>query len=179
MQSTTSLTPDSPSYSRGLASETSSVTPSTLKQTLSSDTMTSTGNLLPSGESSNAGFRAAEAYVRPAPIAVHGDILAFGFDLRNCIFNLTLTAPTSTRETAPTEIFLPEWHFPSAGTSVEVSGGKWTIDEVDEKQTLRWWHAEGDQRITVKGVKKKMGGALAEEDDGYLKQYQQQLCSLM
>lgn len=141
--------------------------------------MTSTGNKVPKMDFENAGFRAAEAYVRPAPIAVHGDVVSFGFDLRNCVFTLNLSGPTSTKETAPTEIFLPEWHFPNTGTSVEVTGGKWTISIIDEKQTLRWWHAEGEQKITVKGVRQKLGTiAGADDEDGYLRQYQR-MCSAM
>jgi hypothetical protein len=126
------------------------------------------------------GFRAAEAFVRPAPIAVHGSVVAFGFDLRNCTFTLSLTAPSSTKETAPTEIFLPAWHFPASATSVEVSGGKWAISTIDDKQTLRWWHAEGEQKITVKGLKQKLGMiAGTDDEDGYLRQYQQQICPAM
>lgn len=140
--------------------------------------MTSTGNNVGEMEFETGGFRAAEAYVRPAPIAVHGNVVAFGFDLRNCVFTLSLSAETSTKETAPTEIFLPEWHFPSSGTSVAVSGGKWAISIVEDKQTLRWWHAEGEQKITIKGVKQKLG-LLAEDEDGYYLRQYQELCPAM
>jgi hypothetical protein len=44
-----------------------------------------------------------------------------------------------------------------------------------EQQVLRWWHGEGEQRITVRGVKRPRGaGALGKEqddNDGYLRQY--------
>jgi len=178
MQSTTSLNPESPSYSQSLTSEVSTVTPSNLTQTLTTDTMTSKTVL--ENDFEKGGFRAAEAFVRPAPINIHGILVGFGFDLRNCTFTLNLTAPTSTKETAPTEIFLPEWHFPGNDTSVEVSGGKWAISIIDDKQTLRWWHAEGEQKITVKGLKQKLGMiAGTDDDDGYLRQYQQQICPAM
>jgi hypothetical protein len=40
---------------------------------------------------------------------------------------------------------------------------------------LRWWHGEGEQKISVRGVKRPRGaGALGSEqddNDGYLKQY--------
>jgi hypothetical protein len=131
-----------------------------------------------------AGLRAAEAFIRPAPFAAHGDISSYVFDLKNCTFRIALTAPSSTAEDAPTTVFLPEFHFPSGQTSVEVSGGKWTIvsEETDGalQQTLRWWHAEGEQHITVKGVVRKPGSALGtEEDEGYLAQCQKQSCAVM
>lgn len=141
--------------------------------------MTSTGNKVPESDLERAGYRAAEAYIRPAPVAVHGIVTSFGFDLRNCVFTLTLNAPTSTREAAPTEIFLPEWHFPGNAMSVEVTGGKWAISVINDQQTLRWWHAEGPQKITVKGVKQRLGTIWTSDDDeSYLRQYQQQ-CSMM
>ena len=80
--------------------------------------------------------------------------------------------------------YLPEFHFPSGQTSVEVSGGKWTISSEETngalQQTLRWWHAEGEQSMTVKGVVRKPGSALGtEEDEGYLQQCQKQTCAVM
>lgn len=130
------------------------------------------------------GLRAAEAFIRPTPVAVHGDLTTYGFDLKTSTFKLTLSAPSSTGEDAPTICFLPEFHFPSGQTSVEVSGGKWTIksEETDGAllQILRWWHAEGDQTLTVKGVVRKSGTAIGmEEDEGYLQQCQRQACAVM
>lgn len=121
------------------------------------------------------GLRAAEAFVRPTPVATHGNVSSFGFDLRNCSFRLALSAPSSTREDAPTIVYLPEFHFPSGQTSAEVSGGKWTISSEETngaaRQMLRWWHAEGEQTMTVKGAVRKQGAALGvEEDEGYLQQ---------
>ncbi len=101
-------------------------------------------------------FRAAEAYVRPTPVATHGDIVSYGFDLRNCEFKFALNAPSSTSEDAPTEIFLPEYHFPPENVIVDVSGGKWTIgmEQVGgvSVQIMKWWHAEGDQTLSVRGM---------------------------
>lgn len=81
-------------------------------------------------------------------------------------------------------VFLPEFHFPTGQTTVEVSGGKWTIttEESDGtlQQILRWWHAEGDQTLTVKGVVRKQGAPRnMDEDEGYLQQCQRQACSVM
>ncbi|KAJ9647076.1 endo-1,4-beta-glucanase [Coniosporium tulheliwenetii] len=170
-ESRNSLDPNSPSYSQSQLSRISSITPSNLKQALSGENMTSTGSKPPSDKPDKPGYRAAEAFVRPTPIATHGDLLTHGFDLRNCIFRLSLTAKTPTQDDAPTEIFLPEHHFPQGRNTIEVSGGKWTISveegEGCETQRLRWWHGEGDQHITIKGVRRKTGTVLgAEEEEG-------------
>ena len=130
------------------------------------------------------GLRAAEAFVRPTPVASHSDIKSFGFDLKSCTFKLAVSAPTPTKEGAPTIIFLPEFHFPTGETTVEVSGGKWTIKIENSsgasQQILRWWHAEGDQHLMVKGVVRKQGSPLGvEEDEGYLAQCQKQACAVM
>jgi len=123
--------------------------------------------------SSNPGLRAAEAFVRPSPIATHGNVIKYGFDLRNCTFSFTLAAESATREDLPTEIYLPDYHFPAGQTTVEVTGGRWSIDvtDVDSQpmQTMRWWHGEGEQTITIKGVKRKAGATSgdADEEAGY------------
>lgn len=134
-------------------------------------------------EISNApGFRAAEAYVRPSPIATVGTILQSGFDLQNCIFTFKLKALESTTDDKPTEIVLPEFHFPKDKCEVEVSSGKWAIGTDDQDggliQILKWWHVEGEQTMKVTGVKRaqQMG---REDEEGYLDQCQQSKCSLM
>jgi hypothetical protein len=169
----------SPSFSRAQSTDTLSITPSNLKKTVTEERMTTRRM-----DGDVRGLRAAEAFIRPAPVAVHGDISSYVFDLRNCLFKLALSAPSSTAEYAPTTVYLPEFHFPSGQTSVEVTGGKWTISSEEAngalQQTLRWWHAEGDQNITVKGVVRKAGSAVdAEEDEGYLQQCQKQNCAVM
>ncbi|KIH89001.1 glycoside hydrolase family 5 [Sporothrix brasiliensis 5110] len=59
-------------------------------ETTANDGNTNTvGSSNSSPELSNApGFRAAEAYVRPAPIATSGEIAEYGFNLRQAEFNL-------------------------------------------------------------------------------------------
>jgi hypothetical protein len=139
------------------------------------------------GEGDVAGLRAAEAFIRPAPVAVHGSITSYVFLLQTCTYKLNLTAPSSTSEHVPTIVFLPEFHFPSGQTQVEVSGGKWTITADEDEanggtrmQMLRWWHAEGEQTISVKGVVRKPGALVGtEEDEGYLAQCQRQNCGVM
>lgn len=119
------------------------------------------------------GLRAAEAFLRPSPIATHGDVLTYGFDLKSATFTFSLSASSKTSDDAPTEIFLPDFHFPSGKTHVEVSGGKWIIDtrDVDGEgmQWMRWWHAEGEQHMKVTGVVRKAGQStsVADEEYGY------------
>lgn len=168
-----SYNPDSPSYSEGRSSGATSVDPSMLKRTLSVDQMsTSRASSL---KSEGVGLRAAEAYVRPTQVVTHGTVVSHGFDLKNCTFRLTLSAPSSTSEDAPTEVFLPEYHFPQGKTEVEVLGGKWKIS-VDgrpgaSQQILRWWHAAGEQRLTVKGVRRRQGTPIGSKDEeSYLDQ---------
>ncbi|KAI9658115.1 MAG: hypothetical protein M1829_006841 [Trizodia sp. TS-e1964] len=165
--------------------EMSRVSPSNLRETLTTPSITS----LPSTknpELTNApGYRAAEAYVRPSPITTVGQIKSHGFDLRNTHFSLTLTTPNATKEEAPTEIFLPEFHFAPDNIHVQVSGGKWELTVADgfdgPLQTLRWWHAEGEQSLSVAAIvkRKQALGQAAEGDDGYLEQCQQNSCMVM
>ncbi|KAJ9660936.1 hypothetical protein H2198_002281 [Neophaeococcomyces mojaviensis] len=121
------------------------------------------------------GLRAAEAFIRPSPIATHGDVVKYGFDLKNATFTFSLTAPSRTPDDAPTEIFLPDFHFPSGQTKVDVSGGKWMIETRIVNgvgmQWMQWWHAEGEQTIKVTGVVRKNNGTSttspADEEYGY------------
>ena len=134
--------------------------------------------------STTAGLRAAEAFVRPSPIATHGNVQRWEFDLKDCTFTFTLDADSVTPEQFPTEIYLPDWHFPPGKTDAVVSGGRYSVDAVDvdpkdpdagQMQILRWWHGVGEQNVTVKGVKRKIGvpdpegGPYGAEDEpGYL-----------
>lgn len=133
--------------------------------------------------SNTPGHRAAEAYIRPYPTVTAGDVTSYGFDLNTCVFTLSLRAPSPTKQEAPTEIFLPEYHFPSQSTEVEPSGGKWTISleggDEDKIQTLRWWHGEGDQTITIKGLVQRHGKVVDNEDQSYLGQFWQMGCLTM
>jgi hypothetical protein len=87
--------------------------------------------------------------------------------------------------TAPTEIYLPDFHFPESNLVVTVSGGKWDIDNQDiqgvKLQHLRWWHGEGEQDIKIEGLKRKPGEIAnpAGEDVSYLEQCQKGQCLMM
>jgi hypothetical protein len=81
-------------------------------------------------------------------------------------------------------VFLPDFHFPSDRVAVEVTGGKWTVTSEDVQggvvQKLRWWHAEGEQRVKISGQVRRMGAMVGrEEEEGYLEQCQQTRCALM
>ncbi|KAF8476048.1 glycoside hydrolase superfamily [Kalaharituber pfeilii] len=97
-----------------------------------------------------AGSRAAEAFIRPAPVYTAGRIMKYGFDLSRVTFELKLDAAESTQENAPTEIFVPPLHFPKNLMTVKVSGGKYEYDE--QTRILKWWHNEGEQSIKIVGV---------------------------
>ena len=130
------------------------------------------------------GYRAAEAYVRPSPIVTNNRVMASNFDLRNCVFTFTLDCEQEATKDVPTEIFLPEFHFPQNDVHVEVSSGKWTISVDDHDggmiQILRWIHGAGKQTLTVEGVQRRQGMALGkEEEEGYLEQCRQSNCTLM
>lgn len=164
-------------------SDESTVNPGNLKASLKTPSISSKVTDAPPELTNAPGFRAAEAYVRPSPIAAAGKIHSYGFDLRNCIFNLRLRAHKAGSEDTPTEIFLPEFHFPKDKCEIEVSSGKWTIstDDMDGGmiQILRWWHVEGDHTLKVRGVQRQNMALGKEEEEGYLDQCQQSKCSVM
>ncbi|KAL8833455.1 MAG: hypothetical protein Q9170_004264 [Blastenia crenularia] len=183
--STVSVDRSSPAYSESRSNNNSPVSPRNLRQTLSTPSLSSQKSNTSAVLGSNPGYRAAEAYVRPSPIATVGNVVSSGFDLRNCVFSMTLECEEAATEDAPTEIFLPEYHFPRDGTGVEVSSGKWTIsvDDADGGmiQRLRWWHDQGKQSLTAKGVKTRQGIPLGQEAEapGYLEQCRQSGCVIM
>lgn len=170
-------------------STSSQVTPKNLKSALRPHHFT-TKQKSPSPPelSTNPGLRAAEAYVRPSPLHTVGSVVKYGFDLRNCVFTLTLDAPVAATEDIPTLVYLPEYHFPANRLTIEVTSGTWKLmtGEGDEtpKNMLKWLHKEGEQKMTVKGVKRKTGVMSQdqeEEDSGYFAAMRQlaQSCVVM
>lgn len=183
-QASVSVDQRSPSFSQSRSTSRSPTDPGNLRDTLKTPSIVSQRSQTPPEIGSTPGFRAAEAYVRPSPIATVGKIASYGFDLRNASFNITLDCRDAATEAVPTEIFLPEFHFPRDSTGVEVSSGKWTIsvDDADGAliQRLRWQHGAGKQSMTVKGVQRRQGMALGkEEEEDYYEQCKQTGCSLM
>lgn len=138
------------------------------------------------------GYRAAEAYVRPSPVAVVGDIKHYVFDLKTCTFTVSIrpTSKVADAKEQPSVFFLPEFHFPRDGCVVETSGGKWEITADDgEVQRLRWWNGglgASEQTLKVVGVARSMntgtGGEGDREEAGYYDQVSNwiaQGCSVM
>lgn len=122
-----------------------------------------------------SGYRAVEAVVRPAPVAVVGDITHYVFDLKTCTFTLSLRSARDTTPDEPSVFFLPELHFPRDGCTVETSGGRWEItSDEGEVQWLRWWHGRGEQNVKVVGVPRRLnageGGGGEGEEAGYYDQ---------
>ncbi|BDD62413.1 hypothetical protein MPDQ_001011 [Monascus purpureus] len=160
------------------------VGPQNLKHALASPSISSDCSQM--SDKDKLGYRAAEAYIRPSPVYTNGKRLSHGFDLRNCTFTLSLVAREPTSEDAPTEIYLPDFHFPDSSTVVAVSDGKWTLDreEVNSVKLLRlkWWHGKGNQDIKIQGLKRKPGefaNPRGSEDVSYLEQCQRGGCSVM
>ncbi|KAL9114114.1 MAG: hypothetical protein Q9227_001886 [Pyrenula ochraceoflavens] len=183
-ESTISLSPASPSFSHSRSETNSPVTPSNVKDTLKTPSIMTQKSSTSAEIGANPGLRAADAFVRPSPWATNGNVMKYGFDMKNCTFTLSLEADKPTVEGYPTTVFLPEYHFPRTKTRVEVSGGKWTIDlqNIDggSLQTFQWWHGQGTQELTIRGVKRKQGAPVeAEEDEGYYEQCRQGGCAIM
>lgn len=108
---------------------------------------------------------------------ISGTQTSYGFDLRTCVFHLSLVSSAPTSDTEPTTIFLPEYHFPRDQVNVEVSGGKWEISTDDEErawiQKFRWWHGEGKHDLKITGLVRphnNLNGSA--EEAGYLEQCQ-------
>ncbi|KAK1590199.1 family 5 glycoside hydrolase [Colletotrichum navitas] len=172
------------SVSRDVPDE-STVTPQNLQSNITNPSISSAPSKDPE-LTSVPGLRAAEAFVRPSPWVVAGDVLQYGFDLRTCSFTLKLKASAPPSEAAPTVVFLPEFHYPQDRCTVEVSSGKWSISMDDEEgslvQKLKWWHADGVQTLKVTGLVRQHNVVEgSEEDIGYLEQCQKNYanCSVM
>ena len=174
----------SPSYSSSHSHNSNQqISPRNLKDAIKAPSISSQVSQL---DEARLGYRAAEAYLRPSPIVTNGLVSEYVFDLRNCSFSMSLVGNRAiSGQDTPTEIFLPEFHFPETHTEVNISSGEWLIDHVELRdvrvQRLRWWHPEGDQSIKILGVKRK-GGALAApsaEDVSYLEQCQTSGCIVM
>ncbi|KAK7393973.1 hypothetical protein QQX98_013244 [Neonectria punicea] len=184
-QSTTNLAKTSTSPG-GDAADDRTVTPNNLKQTLTTPSISSMPSTKDPELTNAPGYRAAEAYVRPTPTVVYGDIISSGFNLRQCTFELKLSAPKAAPEDTPTIVFLPDYHYPKDQCEVVVSSGKWELSTDDDEgtmlQRLKWWHLEGEQTIKISGlVRKHNAPEGSAEDVGYLEQCQKGYggCSVM
>ncbi|KAI1339880.1 glycoside hydrolase family 5 protein [Xylariaceae sp. FL0016] len=154
-----------------------SVTPSNLKRTMTNPSISSAPPS-PNPELTNApGYRAAEAYVRPAPIGINGSLVDYRFDLKTCEFTLDIIGRKAADEDQITTIFLPDYHFPKEQCTISVTSGKWEISTDDDErawvQKLRWWHGEGKQSLKVTGLVRPHNALSGTaEEAGYLEQCQ-------
>ena len=74
--------------------------------------------------------------MRPYPARIAGELLEMSFDSQRKVFRLVFRHDPQIY--APTEIFLPNLHYP-AGVQVEVSDGRWKHHS--EHQALIYAHA--------------------------------------
>ncbi|KAI0475502.1 glycoside hydrolase family 5 protein [Xylariaceae sp. FL0804] len=167
-----------PAGSRLETDNETSVNPSNLKRTMTNPSITSKQPSTNPELTNAPGYRAAEAYVRPAPSVVNGTITDYGFDLKTCQFKLDIQGSKPPSDDAVTTIILPEYHFPKEQSTIAVSSGKWEVSTDDEERTwvqrLRWWHGEGKQTIRVTGVVRPHNTpAGTAEEAGYLEQCEQ------
>ncbi|KAG5970136.1 hypothetical protein E4U58_000669 [Claviceps cyperi] len=154
------------------------ITPENLQHTLASPSISSNRSAKDPELTNAPGFRGADAFIRPTPTAVAGNVSYTGFDLRRCVYELKIRASKAAKETAPTTVFVPEFHFPQDQCEVTVSAGKWELSSDDSEgpmlQRLKWWHPEGEQRLTIQGMVRKHNIAEGSaEEAGYLEQCQQ------
>lgn len=149
------------------------MTPANLKRTMTNPSIMSSSQAGSGQESDTPGYRAAEAYVRPAPITAAGTITRYHFDLKRCEFNMTLKAPKAVNgNAAPTVVLLPEYHYPKDSCIVEVTSGKWEIASDEDEggvllQRLKWWHGDGEQTIRITGQVRKYNSKGGDEGVGY------------
>lgn len=159
-----------------------SVTPGNLKRVLTNPSIASTPTSQNPELTNAPGYRAAEAYVRPAPITTNGPIIDYTFDLKNCEFTMEIEGTKAESDEFPTTVFLPEYHFPKDQCTVAVSSGKWEISTDDEERTwiqkLRWWHGDGKQSLKITGIIRPHNTlAGTAEEAGYLQQCQESYVS--
>jgi Glycoside hydrolase family 5 C-terminal domain/Cellulase (glycosyl hydrolase family 5) len=95
-----------------------------------------------------SGGRALRAAIRPYPYKVAGEPLQYFFDMEKQEFYLKFKADKTIA--APTEIFVPSFHFKN-GFEVHSSSGTLAFDKT-HNLLLFYPEGEGDQFILVKGM---------------------------
>jgi hypothetical protein len=92
----------------------------------------------------DSGGRALQAVVRPYPRRTAGDPLSLSFASRTHVFTFRFRHDPAV--TAPTEIFLPNFHY-AAGCRVEVSDGSY--QHYPGEQTLLYQHSFDQEEHTI------------------------------
>lgn len=94
------------------------------------------------------GLRAAEAVIRPAPVALAGPLIDIDFDFRAEKFRITVLPKVE----APSILFIPSFHFPADNglVVIDVSDGTFTRDG----DYLQWNHhtQNREQTLMIQGV---------------------------
>ncbi len=91
-----------------------------------------------------AGGRALAAIVRPYPRAIAGELLAVRFDPFSGSFSFTFRHDS--RATAPTEVFIPAFHYPR-GYRIIVSDG--TVEDHKSEQVVIYLHTTDRSEHTL------------------------------
>jgi len=92
----------------------------------------------------HSGGRALEAVVRPYPQKISGVPQRLSFDFRSRKFEFEFRH--ALQATAPTEIYVPDFHYPN-GCKVTVSDGTYHLDP--ESQTLVYEHSDSVSVHTI------------------------------
>ena len=94
----------------------------------------------------NSGGRALAAFIRPYPTATAGEPLALAFNIRSGRFSFHFRGDPAV--TAPTEIFVPAYHY---GNGVEISVSDGVYDYQPGVQTLYYWPEvpEGEHWVRI------------------------------
>jgi hypothetical protein len=100
----------------------------------------------------NSGGRALEAVVRPYACRVAGKPLEMAFDLKRRIFDFAFQHDPTV--TAPTEIYVPEFHYPG-GYEVEISDGEYQIDRTAQALIYRHSESQAIHKIRVRQPKSR------------------------
>lgn len=107
----------------------------------------------------NKNSRASEAFIRPYPLAIFGDIIEYGFDLTKGIFKLKIDGEktaSNDEESIASEIYVPEIHFPSEDDFyIDTSSGNVEFDKT--RRVLSWYHASGEQTLELTAVQWELG----------------------
>ena len=92
----------------------------------------------------NSGARAPAAFIRPYPVSTAGEPVSLSFQMRRARFEFHFKGDPAVD--APTEIFVPQFHYGS-GIQTEVSDGKYQYHP--EEQRLLYWpeKAEGEHWV--------------------------------
>ncbi|KAK9478127.1 glycoside hydrolase superfamily [Lipomyces japonicus] len=97
------------------------------------------------------GARAVEAFARAFPLVTVGIPQSYSFDIKTATFKLELYGDGGSDDSLPTEIFVPDFHYPNGDVQIAITSGRWELDR--SRQVLYWWHEPGKQQIEIVGIR--------------------------